>query len=71
MPDILDKAQEIEQLQREHALRNRAKAQEPSRLYCEDCDEVIPEIRRQKVPGCTRCVECQIIYETQQKHYRR
>jgi phage/conjugal plasmid C-4 type zinc finger TraR family protein len=32
-------------------------------LECEDCGEPIPEARRQAVPGCTRCVECQTAYE--------
>lgn len=26
---------------------------------CEDCDEPIPEGRRQAVPGCTRCTSCE------------
>ncbi len=26
---------------------------------CEDCDEPIPEARRQAVPGVRRCVGCQ------------
>ena len=26
---------------------------------CEDCDEEIPEARRQAVPGVRRCVRCQ------------
>nr|DAR60790.1 MAG TPA: DksA-like zinc finger domain containing protein [Caudoviricetes sp.] len=71
MPDMFDKAQEIEQLERDHALRKRHTTHTASRLFCEDCDEPIPEMRRNKIPGCTRCVECQTIYETKQKHYRR
>ena len=31
----------------------------PSLERCEDCGEPIPERRRQAVPGCTRCIECQ------------
>ena len=27
--------------------------------YCEECDEPIPEARRQAVPGVRRCVNCQ------------
>jgi phage/conjugal plasmid C-4 type zinc finger TraR family protein len=30
---------------------------------CEDCERPIPEKRRLAVPGCTRCVECQEIFE--------
>ena len=28
-------------------------------LYCEGCDEAIPEGRRQAVPGVRLCVDCQ------------
>ncbi len=27
--------------------------------FCEDCEEEIPEARRQAVPGVRRCVACQ------------
>jgi len=30
-----------------------------SRVYCIDCEEPIPDKRRQAVPGCERCVFCQ------------
>ena len=26
---------------------------------CIDCEEPIPEVRRQAAPGCTRCIACQ------------
>lgn len=32
----------------------------PAAETCEDCGEEIPEKRRQAVPGCTRCVACQL-----------
>lgn len=31
----------------------------PSLARCEDCDAVIPEARRQAVPGVRLCVACQ------------
>jgi phage/conjugal plasmid C-4 type zinc finger TraR family protein len=31
----------------------------PSLSHCEECGEVIPEARRQAVPGVRLCVECQ------------
>lgn len=34
-------------------------AQGESLQRCEDCDEEIPEARRQAVPGVRRCVRCQ------------
>jgi len=30
---------------------------------CIDCEEIIPEARRKAVPGCTRCVGCQTLFE--------
>jgi len=41
----------------EHFARSVAKG--ASRMECIDCEEEIPEARREAVPGCTRCVECQ------------
>ena len=31
----------------------------PSLIRCEDCDAVIPDARRQAVPGVRLCVVCQ------------
>ncbi|WP_222564299.1 DksA/TraR family C4-type zinc finger protein [Novilysobacter antarcticus] len=31
----------------------------PGLLHCEECDEPIPEARRQAVPGVRLCVVCQ------------
>ncbi|MDH2999504.1 hypothetical protein A1D23_05270 [Chelonobacter oris] len=45
--------------------------QTASAHYCEDCDEPIPELRRQTISGCTRCVSCQQIAELKAKGYRR
>ncbi|TNJ41775.1 DksA/TraR family C4-type zinc finger protein [Phaeobacter sp. B1627] len=30
-----------------------------SRTHCADCDEEIPEARRQAIPGVKLCLECQ------------
>lgn len=32
--------------------------------YCEDCNALIPEARLKAVPGATRCVKCQALYES-------
>lgn len=46
------------------ALANRSKQNErESRMYCVDCEEPIPEERRQAVPGCERCIICQTALE--------
>jgi len=34
-------------------------AQGAGRTHCEDCEEEIPDARRQAVPGVRRCVRCQ------------
>jgi phage/conjugal plasmid C-4 type zinc finger TraR family protein len=31
----------------------------PSAFYCANCDEPIPQARREAEPGCTLCVACQ------------
>jgi len=41
------------------ALRQEAAAERDSAEYCAECDDPIPERRRQAIPGVTRCVECQ------------
>ena len=40
-------------------LRTRRMPSGESRSHCVDCDEPIPEARRQAVPGVTLCIECQ------------
>ena len=72
MKDQIDRANELAEKEREFALAKML--QKPtacSRLYCEDCDEPIPEKRRQTVQGCTRCIDCQTIYEHKAKGYKR
>ncbi|BBF86292.1 hypothetical zinc-finger containing protein [Aquitalea magnusonii] len=65
MTDMFDRAQELEQRQREEALaRHAAKQQAGSSFsHCNDCGEPIPERRRLCVPGCTRCIDCQNEHE--------
>lgn len=40
-------------------LRLRARPGGESRTHCLDCDEPIPEARRQALPGVTLCRDCQ------------
>ena len=40
-------------------VRQRSAAVGESRATCADCDEPIPEARRQAVPGVKLCVACQ------------
>lgn len=66
MTDIYDRATEIEEAQREDALQEQArraglagKTVADSALECEMCDDPIPDLRRQAVPGVQLCVDCQ------------
>jgi phage/conjugal plasmid C-4 type zinc finger TraR family protein len=63
--DEFDRAQELEQRQRDEAL---ARVQTrlvsgPSSEECSDCGDEIPEARRQAIPGVSRCVICQNKFE--------
>ncbi len=31
--------------------------------YCEECGVSIPQARREAVPGCELCVDCQALHE--------
>lgn len=60
-----DRAQALEQRQRDQAITAalaRARPTGPSLTHCEDCDEEIPE-RRRALGGMTRCVPCQSTFE--------
>ncbi|MGR6981206.1 TraR/DksA family transcriptional regulator [Testudinibacter sp. P27/CKL/0425] len=72
MTDLFDRASKIEQQQRDLAIaKHRQQHGKVSAIYCEDCDEPIPELRRQTIVGCSRCVTCQQIIEHKSKGYRR
>ncbi|HGN0867761.1 TPA: TraR/DksA family transcriptional regulator [Providencia alcalifaciens] len=71
MSKEIDRASEHEMLMREQqikAVTNRAVS--TSAFECEDCNKPIPEQRRVASMGCTRCVDCQAIFELKSKHYR-
>lgn len=70
MTDQFDRAQQLEEMQREIALKKHRTFQTVSRLYCEDCDAPIPEKRRQMIQGVTRCVTCQEQEEKRQRQFR-
>ena len=69
--DIVDRAQEIEEMDRANMLaRHFASRLTPdascfSALYCQNiyCGVEIPEERRRAVPGVQLCVECQKLKE--------
>ena len=40
----------------------------PSAEYCDECGELIPEKRREAVPGVRRCIQCQSGRDNQVRH---
>ncbi|OPG69705.1 conjugal transfer protein TraR [Pseudomonas ogarae] len=42
-----------------------------SLLFCESCDDSIPEARRLAQQGCTQCVNCQSINEMREARHAR
>lgn len=63
MTDIYDRAAEVEELNRRIAIENQRRQSQAaapvSACECEECGEAIPESRRQAVPGCRCCIDCQ------------
>ena len=48
--------------------RARSRIGGESLTHCEDCDEPIPEARREALPGVRRCVACQAEADEQETH---
>ncbi len=69
MTDIIDRAAELEQMNRDLALQeNERRSYEPpdedaNGRYCLDCSEQIPDERIIRIPWAVRCVECQQLHE--------
>lgn len=63
--DDIDRGQERDQqfLERALAAHVTNRIAGISATHCEECEEPIPEARRQAVPGCTRCITCQTAFE--------
>lgn len=40
-------------------MQARRRATGASRTHCAECEEPIPEARRQAIPGVTLCIDCQ------------
>ncbi|WP_083221611.1 MULTISPECIES: TraR/DksA family transcriptional regulator [unclassified Pseudomonas] len=75
MADIADFANDLvqERLDQALAARNAAKSTlaAHSFLFCEGCEDAIPEARRLALPGCTQCVRCQAIDEAREARHAR
>jgi len=63
MTDIIDRAQALEQRQRDAALRRRVPRPQSGRKDCIDCDVQIPAARRAAYPEADRCIDCQTSWE--------
>jgi phage/conjugal plasmid C-4 type zinc finger TraR family protein len=66
MADFADRASALSEQYLTQALAARAArsaAPAESAIECEECGDEIPEKRRQAVPGCTRCIECQADFD--------
>ena len=65
MTDMFDRAQSLEEAQRERAIQAQAmrSGSGPALMQCMDCGEGIPEMRRRAVAGCRRCIDCQTMAE--------
>jgi len=63
MADDGDRSAEYQTRLNAYALSRRKVNEGVGRADCEECDEPIPERRREANPSATRCVECQETYE--------
>lgn len=65
-------ASAFEQAQRDEAvLQAHAANSGKGSPYCDDCDEPIPQERRQAHPAAHRCISCQNAFELLSKGYAR
>jgi len=65
--DEVDQAQGHNQDFQDFALQLQQMSREPANYTgtdCLECGDEIPEKSRLAVTGCTRCIECQIQFET-------
>jgi len=70
----LDDAQKIEQHLLDAALsiqREKSNTSGAAFIHCQECGIDIPKQRRDAVKNCSTCVDCQLLIEIQQQHYRR
>lgn len=70
MADLTDYAQERIERQLEAKIRSMTvKASRPSATHCE-CGEVIPDKRREVIPGVQTCIDCQTAAELNKRNLR-
>lgn len=64
--DEIDQAQQYSEDFQAFALKQQHIGREPTNYtgaLCLDCEEVIPIKRREVIPGCRRCINCQTLHE--------
>ena len=75
MADIADFANDLvqERIDRALAIRGMCKPNTAAHsfLFCEACNDPIPEARRIAIPGCTQCVSCQSVEEAKEARHAR
>lgn len=75
MTDVIDKASEIEQRERDYLIKaNKPVKELPNEFdghrYCVECDIELNTKRLDAAPNAVRCVPCQEVCEHQQKQYK-
>lgn len=66
MVDVIDAANEQADYLLQVAItqhQRRTAGHATSAEFCDDCDEAIPPLRREKMPGCQTCIDCQQLRE--------
>ncbi len=77
MPDILDRAKDVEMHQRDQSLKYALAVKEPAqeivngRVLCIDCDTAVQMARLVAKPNAARCIYCQQAFEKMEHHYGR
>lgn len=69
MTDTIDQASELEQRERDAAIRHATAPKGPGAPECDYCGEEISPLRQSM--GARLCIECQRVVETSQKHRAR
>ncbi|WP_314421887.1 TraR/DksA family transcriptional regulator [Pseudescherichia vulneris] len=66
--ELIDQASELEEMLREQAIAaHRIDHSAVSATHCVECGDDIPQARREAVPGCRTCSDCQQIIEIKNK----
>lgn len=72
MADDIDRASEVEALQRAAAISfHRLDPNAVSSEECDECGDKIEEARRRAYPGCRLCVSCKGDQEARSRHLAR